>query len=417
MDIDRPDIARAKRIRRALYWTGALIVIAMVTVGVSRLEPAAPTVERATVWTDVVRQGEMVRQVRGTGTLVPEEIRWIPATTEGIVERILVLPGAEVTPNTVLVELSNPELELRAIEAAFQLAGAEAELTNLRVQLQSQLLTQQAQAASVEADFRQAELQAEADAELASQGLQADLILKQSVSRAQELSNRHEIEQQRLTIATESNTAQIAAKQAEVDRLRTISELRQDQVAELHVRAGIAGVLQQMPLEEGQRVTPGVNLARVGNPIRLKAELRIAETQARDIQIGQPASIDTRNGIIPGHVARIDPAVQEGTVTVDVTLDGPLPRGARPDLTVDGTIELERLENINYVGRPVFGQEHSVVSLFKLVDAGAFAVRARVGLGRSSVNTIEVLEGLQPGDEVILSDMSAWDAVDRVRLN
>ncbi len=417
MDIDRPDIARGNRIRRALYWTGALIVIAMVTVGVSRLEPAAPTVERATVWTDVVRQGGFTRQVRGTGTLVPEEIRWITPTTEGIVERILVLPGAEVTPNTVLVELSNPELELRAIEAAFQLAAAEAELSNLRVQLQSQLLTQQAQAASVEADFRQAQLQAEADAELASQGLQADLILKQSQSRAQDLANRHEIEEQRLTIATESNTAQIAAKQAEVDRLRTISELRQDQVAELRVRAGIAGVLQQMPLEEGQRVTPGDNLARVGNPIRLKAELRIAETQARDIQIGQPASIDTRNGIIPGHVARIDPAVQEGTVTVDVTLDGPLPRGALPDLTVDGTIELERLENIRYVGLPVFGQENSVVSLFKLVDEGNFAVRARVGLGRRSVTAIEVLEGLQPGDEVILSDMSAWDTVDRVRLN
>ena len=417
VDIARPDVARAKRVRHALYWTGALIVIAMITVGVSRLQPAAPTVERDTVWTDVVRQGSMLRQVRGTGTLVPEEIRWIPATMEGTVERILVLPGADVTRNTVLVELSNPELEQRAIEAALQLTAGEAELTNRRVQLQSQFLTQQAQAASVEADFRQAQLQAEVDTELASLGLQADLILRQSISRAQELATRHEIEQQRLEIATESNAAQLAVQQAEVDRLRTLAELRQDQVAELQVRAGIAGVLQQLPLEEGQRVTPGVNLARVGNPTRLKAELRIAETQAKDIQIGQPASIDTRNGVIPGHVARIDPAVQEGTVTVDVALDGPLPRGARPDLTVDGTIELERLVDINYVGRPVFGQEDSVVSLFKLVDAGEFAVRARVGLGRSSVNTIEVLEGLQPGDEVILSDMSAWDAFDRVRLN
>ena len=310
VDIARPDVARAKRVRHALYWTGALIVVAMITVGVSRLQPAAPTVERDTVWTDVVRQGSMLRQVRGTGTLVPEEIRWIPATMEGTVERILVLPGAEVTRNTVLVELSK--------------------LTNRRIQLQSQLLTQQAQAASVEADFRQAQLQAEVDTELASLGLQADLILRQSMSRAHELATRHEIEQQRLEIATESNTAQLAVQQAEVDRLRTISELRQDQVAELRVRAGIAGVLQQLPLEEGQRVTPGVNLARVGNPTRLKAELRIAETQAKDIQIGQPASIDTRNGVIPGHVVRIDPAVQEGTVTVDVALDGPLPRGRRP---------------------------------------------------------------------------------------
>lgn len=417
VDIARPDVARAKRVRRALYWTGALIVVALITVGVSSLEPAAPTVERATVWTDVVQEGSMLRQVRGTGTLVPEEIRWIPARTEGIVERILVLPGADVTPNTVLVELSNPELEQRAIEAALQLTAAEAQLTNRRVQLESQLLTQQAQAASIEADLRQAELQAEADTELARLGLQADLIVRQSVSRAQELASRYEIEQRRLEIALESNEAQLAAQQADVDRLRTIFELRQDQVAELSVRAGIAGVLQRLELEEGQRVNPGINLARVGNPIRLKAELRIAETQAKDIQIGQPASIDTRNGVIPGHVARIDPAVQAGTVTVDVALDGPLPRGARPDLTVDGTIELERLENINYVGRPVFGQEESVVSLFKLVDAGEFAIRARVSLGRSSVSTIEVLDGLQPGDEVILSDMSAWDAFDRVRLN
>ena len=323
-----------------------------------------------------------------------------------------------MTRNTVLVELSNPELEQRAIGGGAPAHGCRSRADQpAGVQLQSQFLTQQAQAASVEADFRQAQLQAEVDTELARQGLQADLILRQSMSRAQELATRHEIEQQRLEIATESNAAQLAVQQAEVDRLRTLSELRQDQVAELRVRAGIAGVLQQLPLEEGQRVTPGVNLARVGNPTRLKAELRIAETQAKDIQIGQPASIDTRNGVIPGHVARIDPAVQEGTVTVDVALDGPLPRGARPDLTVDGTIELERLVDINYVGRPVFGQEDSVVSLFKLVDAGEFAVRARVGLGRSSVNTIEVLEGLQPGDEVILSDMSAWDAFDRVRLN
>ncbi len=322
----------------------------------------------------------------------------------------MIRPGAEVAPDSVIVELSNPELEQQALEARLQFDAALARYESRQVELQSQVLTQQAGLAIVESDLILARLDAEADEELAADGLV-------SQSRAAMLETRHEIEERRLAIQGDSVKAQLAAEQAEVDRLRTIYQLREDHVTNLRVRAGNTGVLQEVPLEEGQSVTPGTNLVRVGDPSRLKAELRIAETQATDIQLGQPASVDTRNGVIPGPVIRIDPAVQQGTVTVDVTLDGELPRGARPDLTVDGTIELERLENVIYVGRPVFGQEQSVVSLFKLELEGDHAVRTRVSLGHSSVNTIEVLEGLQPGDQVVLSDMSQWDAFDRVRLN
>jgi len=417
MDIARPDIARAKRIRRIVYGTGFAVVVILITVGVSRLEPAAPRVDRDTVYMDTVERGSMLRQVRGTGTLVPEQIRWITAITSGTVEQIVIRPGAEVTPDTIIVELSNPELEQQALEARLQLDAALARYESREVELQSQLLTQQAGLAIVEADLSQAALQAEADEELAADGLVSQIQLRQSQSRATVLETRRKIEQERLAIQTDLMRATLAAEQADVDRLRTIYQLRKDQVSDLRVRAGNTGILQEVPLEEGQSVTPGTNLARVGDPTQLMAELRIAETQAKDIQIGQPALIDTRNGVIPGHVIRIDPSVQQGTVTVDVALDGALPRGARPDLTVDGTIELERLENVIYVGRPVFGQENSVVSLFKLDPEGDHAVRTRVSLGRSSVNDIEVLEGLQPGDQVVLSDMSQWDAFDRVRLN
>ncbi|MCH7750140.1 MAG: HlyD family efflux transporter periplasmic adaptor subunit [Acidobacteria bacterium] len=417
MDIARPDIARAKRIRRIVYGTGFAVVVILITVGVSRLEPAAPRVDRDTVYMDTVERGSMLRQVRGTGTLVPEQIRWITAITSGTVEQIVIRPGAEVTPDTIIVELSNPELEQQALEARLQLDAALARYESREVELQSQLLTQQAGLAIVEADLSQAALQAEADEELAADGLVSQIQLRQSQSKATVLETRRKIEQERLAIQTDLMRATLAAEQADVDRLRTIYQLRKDQVSDLRVRAGNTGILQEVPLEEGQSVTPGTNLARVGDPTQLMAELRIAETQAKDIQIGQPALIDTRNGVIPGHVIRIDPSVQQGTVTVDVALDGALPRGARPDLTVDGTIELERLENVIYVGRPVFGQENSVVSLFKLDPEGDHAVRTRVSLGRSSVNDIEVLEGLQPGDQVVLSDMSQWDAFDRVRLN
>jgi len=418
VDIARSsDVIRRKKLRRAAFAVSGLAAVALITVGVSRLQPAAPTVDGATVWIESVKRGSMIRQVRGTGSLVPEEIRWIPTATEGRVERIVVRPGAIVTADTVILELTNAELTQSALEAKLQLAAGEAQYRTRKVELDSTVLNQQAQAATVEAEYRQAALQAEADQELASQGLTSDLTLKISKSRADELANRHRIEQERLALASESVSAQLAVQQAEVDRLRTLFQLRREQVDALRVRAGIDGVLQQVPVEVGQRVTPGTNLLRVADPTKLRAELRIAETQAKDIQIGQPASIDTRNGLIAGRVSRIDPAVQNGTVTVDVTLDGDLPKGARPDLTVDGTIELERLEEVVYVGRPAFGQERSTVSLFKVVEDGAAAVRVRVGLGRSSVNTIEITEGLQPDDRVILSDMSAWDAFDRVRLN
>ncbi len=416
MDIARPDLARKKQMRHSLYSVSALIVVALVTVGVSRLEPAAPRVDRDTVYLDTVQRGLMVRQVRGTGTLVPERIRWIPATTDGTVERIVIRPGALVAPDTVILELSNPELEQSTLEARLNLAAAEARYSNRQVEVERDLLDQRATLATTEAQLKTARLQADADDQLFTQGLVSSLQLQQSQSAEQEFDTRYALEQERLRMATDTVEAQLAVEQAEVDRLRTLYELRQQQMADLHVRAGMPGVLQQVPLDEGQRITTGTNLARVGDPTVLKAELRIAETQARDVQIGQSATIDTRNGVIPGHVTRIDPAVENGTVTVDVALDGALPRGARPDLTVDGTIELERMDDIVFVGRPVFGQEESVVSLFKVEEDGTHASRARVSLGRASVNTIEVLEGLQPGDQVVLSDMSTWDQFDRVRI-
>ena len=416
MDISRPDLARKKKLRQALYAATAVMAVAIVTLGVSRLEPAAPRVDRDTIYLDTVQRGPMVRQVRGTGTLVPEQIRWIPATTDGTVERIVIRPGALVAPATVILELSNPELEQSALEARLNLEAAEARYSNRQVEVERELLNQRATLATTEAQLKTARLQADADGQLFTQGLVSSLQLQQSQSAEQEFDTRYALEQERLQMAAGTVEAQLAVEQAEVDRLRTLYELRQQQMADLHVRAGMPGVLQQVPLDEGQRVATGTNLARVGNPAELKAELRITETQAKDIQIGQSAAIDTRNGVIPGHVTRIDPAVENGTVTVDVALDGALPRGARPDLTVDGTIELERMDDVLFVGRPVFGQEESVVSLFRVEADGTHASRMRVSLGRASVNTIEVLEGLQPGDRVVLSDMSTWDQFDRVRI-
>ena len=416
MDIARPDLARKKRLRHSLYSVSALIVVALVTVGVSRLEPAAPRVDRDTIYLDTVQRGPMVRQVRGTGALVPERIRWIPATTDGTVERIVIRPGALVAPDTVILELSNPELEQSTLEARLNLEAAEARYGNRQVEVERDLLDQRATLATTEAQLKTTRLQADADGQLFTQGLVSSLQLQQSQSAEQEYETRYALEQERLQMAADTVEAQLAVEQAEVDRLRTLYELRRQQMADLHVRAGMPGVLQQVPLDEGQRITTGTNLARVGDPTVLKAELRIAETQAKDVQIGQTAAVDTRNGIIPGHVTRIDPAVENGTVTVDVALDGALPRGARPDLTVDGTIELERMDDILFVGRPVFGQEESVVSLFKVEADGTHAARTRVSLGRASVNTIEVLDGLQPGDRVVLSDMSTWDQFDRVRI-
>lgn len=417
MDIARPSQAAAKRRRRILLGAAGLGAVLLITLGLSRLKPAAPSVERATVWIDTVKRGEMLRQVRGLGTLVPEEIRWIPAQTEGRVERRVILPGAIVKPDSVILELSNPELELQASDADQALRAAQASYTELRVRLESQFMDQTAAAARVKAEFHQARLRADADKLLAAEGLIADITMQLSKVTAEELDNRNKIEQQRLAIAREAIEAQLAVQRTVTEQRLATARLRRAQVQALKLKAGMDGVLQQLPVEVGQRVTPGTNLARVAQPGKLKAVVRIAETQAKDVQIGQKASVDTRNGIIEAHVMRVDPAVENGTVAVDLYLDGALPKGARPDLSVDGTIELERLADVLYVGRPAQGQADSLVSLFRLEKEGSEANRIKVKLGRTSVNTVEITSGLNLGDQVVLSDTSAWDAFDRIRLN
>ena len=418
MDIPRSkSVARNKRIRRIGYAVLGLALIAGATYGLSKLKPAAPSIERGTIWPGEVKRGEMLRQVRGIGTLVPEDIRWIPATTNGRIEKRLVKPGAIVTANTIIIEMSNPELERDALDALSQMRAAEAELTNQKVQLESSRLSQEAQAANIRSEYRQAKLQSERDDILAKEGLTADLNAKLSRGRAEELSNRDAIEQKRMSISGDAIKAQVAVYEARVQQLKALSDLRKKQFEALKVRAGVNGVVQEVPVQEGQQVTMGANLARIIDPSKLKAEVRVAETQAKDISIGQPAEIDTRNGIIEGRVIRIDPAVQQGTVMVEVQLIGPMPKGARPDLSVDGTIELERLNNVLYMQRPAFGQEKSQITLFKLTPDGKEAIRVPVKLGRSSVSTIEILEGLQVGDKVILSDTSQYDNVNRIRLN
>jgi HlyD family secretion protein len=414
MDIPRTPPNRTRR--RLLVGGGAALAIALATVGLARLKPAAPQVEKGTLWIDTVRRGDFVREVRGNGTLVPIDIRWISAASEGRIERLLLQPGAAVEPDSVILELTNPELEVSARDAEFQERAAEADLAALRVRLESTKLDQKAQAASVDADYQQARLEAEANEQLAKEGLVSALQLKISRVRAEELKTRTDLETQRLTGGEASIQAQLAAQQARVDQLRELHRLRAGEVEALKVRAGLAGVLQQLPVEVGQRVTPGTTLARVARPEPLKAELKIAETQARDVLLGQPAKIDTRNGVVEGKVLRIDPAVQNGTVTVDVQLIGTLPKGARPDLSVDGTIELEHLSDVLFVGRPAFGQPESTVTLFRVGGDGDDAARVQVKLGRGSVHLIEVQSGLAEGDRVILSDMSTWDAFDRVRL-
>lgn len=418
MDIIREDFAKMRRRKRWIMAVTAVTVLLLITLGLSRLKPAAPTVEKATVWIDTVKRGPMLRQVRGPGSLVPEVegIRQISASTDARVERLLVQPGAAVESGTVLLELSNPELQREALDAEWQLKAGQAELINTRVRLEKELLDQQAAAATVESDYHQAALQAETNEGLFKEGIVPGLTLKLSQVRAQELETRNEIEKKRLAVYSESAKAQSAAQEARVEQLRALANLKHGQVDALHVRAGIRGVLQELPLQPGQRVTPGTSLAKVVQPDRLKAQLKIAETQAKDVQIGESASIDTRNGMVAGHVSRVDPSVQAGTVTVDVALDGALPKGARPDLSVDGTIELDRLSDVTFVGRPAFGQEEGQITLFRLSETGDEAARVKVRLGKSSVNTVQILQGLKPGDKVILSDMSAWDAYDRVRL-
>ncbi len=417
MDVPRPDVARKKKKKRLMMIGGGLLALLVVTFGLSRLKPAVPTLDRSTVWIDTVKRGPMVRQVRGLGTLVPEEIRWIAATTDARVDKIVVRPGAHVEPDTVLVELTSPEVEQAAHDAESQYTAAEAELTTLKATLQRELLEQEANAAKVHSEFQQAKMEDETNDNLAKNGLVADLVRKTSKIKAQDLAARDEIEQKRLEFARNNIEPQIAAKQAAVDQAKANAALKKEQMEQLKVRAGFTGVLQQLPVDVGQQVKAGTNIARVADPTKLKAQVKIAETQAKDIQMNQKASIDTRNGVVDGHVIRVDPAVEQGTVTVDVALDGQLPKGARPDLSVDGTIELERLDNVVYVGRPAFGQENNTVGMFKLLPNSSEAVRTPVKLGRSSVNTIEIVSGLQPGDQVILSDTSSMDAHDRIRLN
>jgi HlyD family secretion protein len=415
MDIARPDQSRKKRTRRVIYGGIAVLAVGGITVGLSRLKPAAPGVERATVLVDTVKRGSMVRDVRGQGTLVPEDIRWIPATTQGRVERIHLRPGTPVTASSIILDLSNPQLEQEFQEAQLKLGGAEASLANLRVQAQNEALAQEAATANIEADFKKAALQVEANEQLATKGLVPDMTLKQSKLEADQLSARFAIAKKQLASYEESTRARMDVQRSEVEQARAAVQLKRRQVDDLHVRAGFTGVLQVVPVDVGQQVAPGANLARVADPSRLKAELKIPETQAKDIQPGLPATIDTRNGLVTGRVVRIDPSVQNGTVTVDVTMTGELPKGARPDLSVDGTIELEHLRDVLYVGRPAFGQEHSAVGLFKVQPDGT-ATRIQVTLGATSVNAVEIRSGLNAGDQVVLSDMSNWDAFDRIRL-
>jgi HlyD family secretion protein len=418
MDIARPSVAGQRRRRQILYAVVGIVLVGLVTMGVYRLKPAAPTVERSTVWVDTVKRGSVLRQVRGLGTLVPMEgsIQFLPAVTEGRVDKILALPGAQVKSDTILLEMSNPQLTQEALDAEWKLKAAEADYKNFEVALASQVLAQKSLSAQAQSEYSQAKMQADIDSELAKLGVISQLSMNVSHQKAEQLSTQNDIEKQRLVNSSEVLKAQLQAKQAEVEEFRALAELKKSQLDHLRVRAGIEGVLQEQTLKIGQYVTPGTTLAKVVQPQRLKAELKIAETQAKDIQIGQPASVDTHNGIIPGHVVRIDPSVVNGTVTVDVTLDAKLPQGARPDLSVDGTIDLEKMDNVLYVGRPAFGQEQSTVGMFKLEPDGNNAVRAQVKLGRSSVNTVEILQGLKEGDQVILSDMSRWDSYDRVRL-
>lgn len=417
MDIARPDLKRSRRNRRVMYIGVGLIVILGVTVALARLKPAAPLVDKSTIYTDVVKRGPMLRDMRGLGTLVPETIQVVPAMTDGRVEQRLLLAGSPVKPDTLLLILSNPVLEQDAQNSDFEVKNAEAEYKDLKATLENQLMDLRTKAAQVSSDFRQASLEQQTNQMLFDQGLTADVILKESAVKAEELGKQNVLAQQEVTTFANSINDQLGVQENKVEEQRALAGLKHSQVAKLQVRAGIGGVLQEVPVEVGQEVTPGAVLARVAQPSQLKAELKIAETQAKDILLGQKAMVDTHNGIIPGHVIRIDPSVQNGTRTVDIKLDGTLPTGAVPDLSVEGTIEIERLADVLYVGRPVHGEPNSTISLFKLNADGTEAVRVPVQLGQVSVNEVQIVKGLQVGDRVILSDMSAQDSYDRLRLD
>jgi HlyD family secretion protein len=415
VDVHRPDLANRKRRKRLLIAGAVMVLVAVATFGVSQLKPAAPEVERSGLFIDTVKRGSMVRQVRGTGVLVPEIVRWIPAVTEARVEKILVRPGSAVKADTVILELSNPVVEQSSRDAELQLGFAIAELRKREIELQSAILAQEAVAAGVDAQLNEARSQAAVDEELGRNGLTSELTRSMSRSRAQQLETRSAIEKKRLAIARQAAVAEIEMQRARLEQSRAEHALKQQEKTALLVRAGIDGVLQQLPVEIGQRVAAGTNLARVAQPEPLKAELRVAETQARDIAFGQLVTVDTRNGTAQGRVVRVDPSVQNGTIGVDVRFDGPLPKGSRPDLTVDGVIELERLENVLYAGRPVQGSDNTTIGLFKLTGDDE-AVQTSVAIGRTSVSSVEIRSGLKEGDQVILSDMSAWSEHQRIRL-
>jgi multidrug efflux pump subunit AcrA (membrane-fusion protein) len=416
VDIVRPEIKHKKKMRRIAYIAAAVVLIPLMTYALSRLKPAAPSVDSGTVWTGTVKRGPMLRDVRGLGTLVPETIRLIPAATDGQVQTRYLLPGTPVKANTVIFDLINPQLQQETLDAEYQLKGAQAAYEQTKAQLQNQLMDKRTLAASISSQYRTAEMVRQTKEELGANGLAPQLDVKTAQVQAEELAKENDLAQKEVETFNNSIASQLAVQEATVDQKRAMYQLKKTQMDELHIRPGIDGMLQELDVEVGQKVTMGTVLARVAQPTHLKAQLKIAETQAKDILIGQKASVDTHNGIIPGHVTRIDPAVVNGTVTVDVGLDGPLPPGARPDLSVEGTVEIERLADVLYVERPVHGEANSTVGLFKVVDDGKEATRVQVQLGRTSVNTVEIVKGLEIGDKVILSDMSAWDNYDRVQL-
>ena len=416
MDIVRPEIKHKKKMRRIGYIAAAVVLIPLMTYALSRLKPAAPTVDSGTVWTGTVKRGPMLRDVRGLGTLVPETIRLIPAVTDGQVQTRYLLPGTPVKANTVIFDLVNPQLQQETLDAEYQLKGAQASYEQTKAQLQNQLMDKRTLAASVSSQYRTAEMVKQTKEQLGANGLAPELDVKTAEVQAEELAKENDLAQKEVETFNNSIASQLAVQEATVNQKHAMYELKKSQMDQLHIRPGIDGMLQELDVEVGQKVTMGTVLARVAQPAHLKAQLKIAETQAKDILIGQKASVDTHNGIIPGHVTRIDPAVVNGTVTVDVGLDGPLPTGARPDLSVEGTVELERLADVLYVERPVHGEANSTVGIFKVVDDGKEATRVQVQLGRTSVNTVEIVKGLEIGDKVILSDMSAWDNYDRVQL-
>ena len=417
MDIKRPPKSKVKKnIRMAILIVVGLAALGGITYGLAKLKPAAPTLDRSTAVIETVKRGEMVRDVRGNGTLVPEVTRWVPAPAQGRVEQINLQAGVEVDPSTVIVELSNPQMEQQATEADLQVKASEADVENLKVRLESETMTQKAAVATINAQYSQAKLQLDADEVLAKQGLVADLVLKISRVNVQDLANRLKVEQERLAVSAKSTRAQLNAAASRLQQLRVLAQLRRQEVDNLKVRAGTAGVLQQVSVQVGQQVEPGFNIARVADPTSLKAVLRVAETQISGVRVGQPVVVDTRNGLIQGKVARIDPAAREGTFEIDASLDGPLPPSARPDLSVDGTIELERLPDVLKVGRPAFGQAYQTVKMFVLTPDGTEAMHRTVKLGANSVSTIQILEGVREGEQVIISDMSTYDGYDRIRI-